>query len=230
MRFGKFINSKIYRILEMVFNLIVLNIITLLLFILGLGVFSIMPAIVALIIVLRSLKSDRSVPIFRGYYLAFKANYFRVLKLSLFYLMIGLLFLFNTYFFYSALLDWQGFINEILYYLWLAIDVVFIISFINACFICVYFPNLNNKKVIKYSFKLLMAIPVKAFILIVILISFIITMYLIPLLAIFIVISLFFYLANLLIENTYLKLVADGVKPLDASDYLYEYEKLRDSK
>ena len=230
MKIERLVNSKVYRIVELVFNLIILNIITLILFVIGLGVFSIMPTIVALIIVLRSLKGYRSFSIFGLYYKAFKANYLKVLKLSLFYTFVGALFAFNTYFFYLMFVDWQGFINEIVYYLWLIIDLIFIASFINACFIYVYFPNLNNKKIIKYSFSLLMAIPVKVLLLIAVLVLFIVVLYLVPLLTIFISVSLYFFIANLLIEKTYLKLVADGVKSLDASDYLYEKDKLKDYK
>ena len=222
MKFEKLYNSRFFTFFEFFYRLVILNFITVLFSILGLVVFSLMPALVALIIIIRSLKGDNEFPVLTTYINAFVKNYRRVLKLSIFYLIIGLVLVFNTYFFYLGYVQNQGVINEVFYYLALFIDLVFILVFINACFICVYFPNLNNRKIIKYSFILLRAIPRQALLILLMLVGMVVILYIniLNIIIIFIFIALFIFISNLLLEKIYLSLVAAGVKSLDAFIYI----------
>lgn len=220
MKNDNFTNTKIYSFFESVYRLIVLNLLTVLTAVLGLGIFSFMPALVALIILVRSLSHDTDFPLITTYWKALKKNYFRVLKLSFFYFIIGLLFLFNTYFFYLALLEWKGVLNEIIFYGTLIMDGILAVAFVNACFIYVYFPNLNNRKIIRYSFVLLRAIPMRAVIIFFMVLAAVYGLYIIPLAMVFLLFSFFAYLMNLMIRNVYSRLVADGVKSLDAGMYV----------
>ncbi|MDD4077439.1 MAG: DUF624 domain-containing protein [Bacilli bacterium] len=222
MKFEKLYNSRFFTFFEFFYRLVILNFITVLFSILGLVVFSLMPALVALIIIIRSLKGDNEFPVLTTYINAFVKNYRRVLKLSIFYLITGLVLVFNTYFFYLGYVQNQGVINEVFYYLALFIDLVFILVFINACFICVYFPNLNNRKIIKYSFILLRAIPRQALLILLMLVGMVVILYIniLNIIIIFIFIALFIFISNLLLEKIYLSLVAAGVKSLDAFIYI----------
>ncbi|MCK9536263.1 MAG: DUF624 domain-containing protein [Bacilli bacterium] len=222
MKFEKLYNSRFFTFFEFFYRLVILNFITVLFSILGLVVFSLMPALVALIIIIRSLKGDNEFPVLTTYINAFVKNYRRVLKLSIFYLIIGLVLVFNTYFFYLGYVQNQGVINEVFYYLALFIDLVFILVFTNACFICVYFPNLNNRKIIKYSFILLRAIPRQALLILLMLVGMVVILYIniLNIIIIFIFIALFIFISNLLLEKIYLSLVAAGVKSLDAFIYI----------
>jgi uncharacterized membrane protein YesL len=219
MKFEKFFNSRIFSFFERIYNLILLNILTIFFTILGLGIFTFMPAIVSLIIIIRSLKHDTDFPIFSTFFNAFKSNYRRVFLISLFYILLGIICLFNSAFFYTAMIDWQNIINIIIFYFSIIIDVIFLLSFINACFILVYFPNLNNK-VIKYSFVLIKIGIVKELIILLMVIGLYYLFFIAPIMIIFIAISLFFYIVNLIIRNIYERLVADGVKSLDAFLYI----------
>jgi len=221
MKFQKLYNSRIYSVFDFFYRLIILNLITVFFGILGLFVFSLMPALVALIIVIRSLKGDKSFPLLSTYVNAFFKNYTNVLKLSLFYLVSGLVLIFNTYFFYLAFIENGGIVNEIFYYFALFIDLIFILSYINACFVYVYFPNLNNFKIIKYSFILLRAIPRQAFAIVLLISVSVLILYIniLNIILLFVFLSLIVFLINLLLERIYLRLVANGVKSLDA--YLY---------
>lgn len=222
MKFEKLYNSRFFTFFEFFYRLVILNFITVLFSILGLVVFSLMPALVALIIIIRSLKGDNEFPVLTTYINAFVKNYRRVLKLSIFYLITGLVLVFNTYFFYLGYVQNQGVINEVFYYLALFIDLVFILVFTNACFICVYFPNLNNRKIIKYSFILLRAIPRQALLILLMLVGMVVILYIniLNIIIIFIFIALFIFISNLLLEKIYLSLVAAGVKSLDAFIYI----------
>jgi len=222
MKFDKLYSSRIYSFFEFLYQLVILNFITILFTIGGLIIFSFMGALIALIIIIRSLKSDKFFPLLRTYISAFFNNYLRVLKLSLFYLILGLIFTYNTYFFYRGLIENQIMINAVFYYLALFIDLVFILSFINACFVYVYFPNLKNLKVIKYSFVLLRVILGQALFILFILALGLVMLYvnILNIIFIFIFISLFVFVVNVLLEKKYLLLVADGVIPLDAFLYI----------
>jgi len=220
MNFDKFVNSRIFSFFELVYRLIILNLVTVLTIILGLGIFTFMPALVALVIVVRSLKHDTDFPILRAFIISFKANYWRVFKLSWFYLLIGVILIFNTYFFYSSVIEYQQVLNLIIFYMTLILDGIFILAFINACFVRVYFPNLNNKKVFKYSFVLLRAITFQAIIIFIMIISAVFIFFVIPYVFIFIMFSSYTYFINLMIRNSYHRLVADKVSPLDVSLYL----------
>lgn len=220
MKFEKFFNSKIFIFFEMLYRLMVANMLSVLLIVLGLGVFSIMPSIVSLIIVVRSFRHDTDFPIIKVFLLAFKKNYKRLLLLTFFYLAIGSIFTFNTFYFYTALKEYQTLFYEVAFNLMIVIDLIFGLMFLNACFIYVYFPNLNNKKVIKYSLVLLRAIPIQAIIIIIMLIGAIFLFVSIPILFIFILLSLYIYIINLMLKNTYQRLVVDGVKSLDAFTYV----------
>lgn len=222
MKFEKFYNSRVFGFFDWLYRMFILNILTVLFIALGLAVFSLMAALVALLIVLRSAKSDFDFPLVKGYVKSFFANFVPVLKLSLFYVILGLLLLFNSYFFYLGFVDNGGFLNEVLYYLALFIDLVFILAFVNACFVYVYFPNLTYWKVVKYSFVLLRAVPLQALAVVAFLAAAVALLFvkIINIILIFIFVALFIYIANLFLEKIYLRLAAEGVRPRDVFLYL----------
>lgn len=208
--------------MEFVYKLIVLNLLLILTTVLGLVIFSMMPALIALVIVLKSLKHDRAFPLVSTYFRAFKAIYVKSLKLSIFYTVVGCVFVFNTMFFYLALQESQPFFFQLAFYGMIVVDIVFLLAAVNACFVFVYFPNLSNAKIIKYSFVLLTSISLQGLGIIVLAILSIIILYVFPLILIFIWLSLCFFLINLLIKKTYEKFVADGVKSIDALDFCFK--------
>lgn len=220
MNFDKFINSKIFMFFDFLYKIIILNMLTVLTIALGLGVFSLMPALVSLIILIRSIEPQSDFPLVKTYINSFFKNYKRVILVSLFYLFCALVLTFNTYYFYAALQTNKTTLIVIGYYVTLVIDVTLIISFINACFIMVYFPYLKNKNVIKYSFILLLIYPLKSLIVFLIIIGTLVLSALVPPLSIFLFVSLAFYFINLIHRKSYLKLVPEGRTSLDAFMYI----------
>jgi uncharacterized membrane protein YesL len=100
----------------------------------------------------------------------------------------------------------------------LVIDIFFLFAIINAAFVFVYFPNLDIKKNIKYSFKLIQLVPMQAIILMVLLILTVVWFYVFPLVIVFIWFSVIIYCYHTMIKRTYSRLVADEVKSLDMYD------------
>lgn len=220
MKFEKLYNSKFYAFFETLYRLIVLNLIFLVFVALGLVVFSFIPAAAALIVVLRSMNHESEFPLVKTFYRAFIANFKKTLGLSGFFLLLGAVLVFNTYFFYLGWVEYQALVNELVFNLSLILDGVFVISLINACFIRVYFPNLNNWKTIKYSFLLLRAAPLQFLLVFALAILSAYVIYAAPVIALAIWMSLCFFVINRLLKNKYELLVASGVKSQDAMDFV----------
>ncbi len=220
MKFEKLYNSKSYVFFETLYRLIILNLIFLIFVALGLVVFSFIPAAVALIVVLRSMNHELEFPLVKTFYRAFIANFKRTLGLSGFFLLLGAVLIFNTYFFYLGFLEYQALVNELIFNFSLILDGIFVISLINACFIRVYFPNLNNRKTIKYSFVLLRAAPLQFILIFAMAILSVYVIYTIPIITLALWMSLCFYVINRLLKKKYERLVASGVKSQEAMDFV----------
>lgn len=220
MNFEKFINSRIFMFFDFLYKIIIINILTVLTIALGLVIFSLMPAIVSLIILIRTIEPQSDFPLIKTFTNSFFKNYKRVILVSVFYLVCALILTYNTYYFYTVLQTNKSTLIVIGYYVTLVMDITLIISFINACFIMVYYPYLKNKNVIKYSFILLLIYPLKSIIAFLIVIGTLVLSALVPPLSIFLFISLAFYFINLIYRNSYIKLVPQGRTPLDAFMYI----------
>jgi uncharacterized membrane protein YesL len=184
----------------------------------GLGVFSYMISLIILVLGIKSLDSDIEYSIIKTWIINIKKHYKKALKLSLFYSVFGFVFIFDTMYFYLILQSSPSTVYTIFYYLFLVIDIFFLFAIINAAFVFVYFPNLDIKKNIKYSFKLIQLVPMQAIILMVLLILTVVWFYVFPLVIVFIWFSVIIYCYHTMIKRTYSRLVADEVKSLDMYD------------
>ena len=217
--FEKIYNSAIFGIFEKLYKLIVLNMLFVLTFILGLGIFGYMISLIILVLGIKSLIDDKEYSIVKTWIIKVKQHYVKALKLSLFFTVIGGLMTFNTIFFYLAIEENPIMTYQIAYYTFLIIDVFLILGTINAAFVFVYFPNLDIKKILKYSFKLLQIIPVQGLLLLTALGLTVLWIYVFPMVLIFIWFSTAIYVFALSINKKYSTLVADGVKSLSMIEY-----------
>ncbi len=222
MKFERLYNSKFFIIVDFVYKLIILNLLLILTTVFGLVVFSLMPALIALIIILKSLRHDRTFPLVQTYFRVIRANYRKIIKLSLFYTLLGCVFVFNTLFFYLALQESQPIFYQLAFYGMIVVDVVFLLAAINSCFVFVYFPNLTNRKIIKYSFVLLTSIPLQSLVVVLLLLMSVGLLYVFPIILIFIWPSICVFLIHISIRNTYERFVTEGVKSIDALDYEFQ--------
>ena len=194
------------------------NLLFILTFILGLGVFGYMIALIILVLGIKSLDNDYEYSIVKTWIINIKKYYLKALKLSVFYTIFGALFIFDTIYFYMIMQQDHMLMHTILYYLFIVIDVFFIFAMVNAAFVFVYFPNLDNKKIIKFSFKLIQLVPMQALMLMGFTIITIILVYVFPIILVFIWFSITIYLYHNSIKKTYRRLVADGVQSLSMTD------------
>lgn len=219
MKFEKLFNSKFYAFFEMAYRLLVVNLLFILCSVLGLVVFSTIPALIASITVVKSISHDSSFPLVKTYFNIFKKQLKANMLLSLVFLFAGAILLFNTYFFYLGMQEYQALINEIIFNLSLVLDGIFIVSFINVGFIRVYFPNLNLGKTLKYTFVLLKVFPVIFILVFLLVVVTIIVTYVIPYIMVIFGFSVFVWIVHSLLKAKYSRLVAQGVVSLDVSQY-----------
>lgn len=219
MKFERFFNSKFFKIMELLYRLLLTNLVGLLGIIIGLGLFSLMSSIVSMIIIVKSINSNTDFSIMKVFFKSFKENYKRIIVLSLFYYLFIAIAVFNAFYFYSAFIEFGGLFFEVGFNISLVVVLLVLAAFINAAFIYVYFPNLSNLKIVKYSFTLIRIIIRQFFLIVIYLIGIVLLVYTIPLLIVFIYISLGLFFINMTLRKTYIILVPDGVNSLDAFMY-----------
>lgn len=222
MRYEKFVNSWFYKLMEKVYQLILLNLLTVLTIVLGLGVFTLLPSLVSLVTVIKSYKNDASFPLVKGYFLTFKTCYKDAELLFLPFLGLLFLFTFNAYYFYCWLFESPTLFFSIAYYVSLIADGIVLVGFINSAFICSYFPYLTFGKKFKYAFKILPAISWKALVMFALLILELYLSRLILFAMPLFLVSLYYYVIYLLIRNDYQKLIPSGYRDLDVVDMIVE--------
>lgn len=219
MNFDKYVNSGFYHLIEVIYELIILNLIASVTFILGAGVISFFPTLVATIVVIKSSSRVKTFSIIKAYFKTFFKYCGKALLLSLFYLVGIILLVIITYFYYCWLAESpENLFYGVLFYLSLFIDCVFLLAIFNAGFIFVYFPHLSYWKMVKYSFVLLKVVALKMLLLLFILITFIVLTKLFVYFAIFILFSLYIFLFNLLIKKVYTKILPKGMNSIDVSE------------
>lgn len=152
----------VYKVADIVYRFLALNILWVFFFIIGLGVFGFMPSTVALFRIVREwIKGNRDLPMFRSYYMYFKeefisSNIIGFIYAVLFYI-IYVNFSFVPYFYDES-------IHIYLYVVISAVSLVLTISYLNAFSVMAHF---KHKKVMRYfvtSIGLVFAKPMSAII------------------------------------------------------------------
>ena len=147
-----------------------------------------------------------------------KAHAWPAFKLSLAFTGIGLIAAFDTMYFYLLTLEEATLYTEIAFYVFLIVDVLVIITMINAAFVYVYFPHLRTKQIIKHAFGLLRLIPLEALILVIGLFLGIALFYVFPFALVFVWFSLVMSLFHRAVRKKYERLMSEGVKPRSFTD------------
>ena len=209
-------NSKrgFSKIINFIYRLTILNIITFLTIVLGLGIFSFLPALVSLVVLLQYPEEDTIGRMIKLYFRVFKKIYFKAELV--FFIFAGLIFLdaVSIFYFYCWLLESTAFIYVIAYYVVLFVELYFILALINSCFIMVYYPHLKLFKVIKYSFNTIFVVMLKmVFILLLLIGTIYLSIVFVPALPL-VSISLFMFLSYKLLDEPYKKLIPNGYQML----------------
>lgn len=216
--FEKYINSKFYSVIEYIYRFVTLNLAFIALSILGFGIFSIFPAFITLTYFIKKIIEKKNFNV--GEFIQiFKENYLKSEVMFLIYLLIGLVFSFNTYYFISAVLELNNILNIIGLVLAILLDVFFLMSVIQSILIIIYFPDSKIKEIIKCSFIFTMDyFPKNILLLISILCISIISYILLNIPFMFVTFSFLAYLIISLFYNNYYELIYEKENDNNSDD------------
>ena len=224
MNFEKYINSRWFHLFNVLYKLVIVSLLFFFSSTFTAYIFGIIPAGTAIFILFRSTNSDKEVPLILSYWLCFKRNYFKALKISLIIILFVFIMTFNTYYFYRLAIETKTMFSLIAFFIMIGLDILTLTTIIMIMLVSVYFPYLKVYNTIKYSIMMQFAFPGAFFILIGLIIAFIILSYLFWYLIPLLIPGVFFYLVYLLYNSRLMRLVdGDGILPLDAITYLTEY-------
>ena len=215
-------NSKkgFSKTINFIYRLTILNIITFITIVLGLGIFSFLPALVSLIVLLQYPEEDTIGRMIKLYFRVFKKIYFKAELVFLILASLVVLDAVSIFYFYCWLLESSAFFYVIAYYVVLFVEIYFVLALVNSCFIIVYYPHLKLFKVIKYSFNTIVAVMLKMVFIFLLLIGTIyISILFVPALPL-ISISLFMFCAYKLLDEPYKKMVPKGYNILSPYEIL----------
>lgn len=219
MKFEKFVNSAFFHFFEVLYQFILFNMLFVLTLILGLGIFSYMIGLVVLVLAIKSLGSGKTLFIVKTWILNVRKHYRKAFLVSLIYSVAILFFSFDTVYFYLATKQNPILYYQICFYLFLFLDALALFACAHAAFIFVYFPNLNVKKTVLFSIRLIRLIPIQTIGLIVGIVATAFLVYVVPFVVLFVWFSLLVFLFYAGIRKIYQKLVADGVTSLSFDDH-----------
>ncbi len=149
---GRYLDSKIYLFFEFLTKLMIINLFWFLTTLLGIGIFTIMPASISVFILMKQLIKGSSFPILSSFWKTFIKEYIRSQKLFLLILLIGGLLYFNVTTYYYKIINENTFISNLGYILTITIILISAISLINLFLVYIYFPNFKTLKALKYAF------------------------------------------------------------------------------
>lgn len=201
-----------------VYQIIILNIITFITIVLGLGIFSLFPALVSLLAMLKNGNDETFIGMFKLYFRTLKKIYWKAFSVSLVFFVLLFLGAFSTFYFYCFTLESTNIFFALAYYLMLFVEAVFLLATINANFMIVYYPHLKFFKIIKYAFKTLLVVTLRALIIFILLIGAVyLGVLFVPALPIFLI-SLFMFICLKLLDKPYTKLIPKDKKTLNPYD------------
>ena len=189
------------------------NVLFLLTFLLGLGIFSWNIALIILVLAMKSLE-ERSDSLVKTWIKNLLFHGKKAFLLSIPFVLFTGIFIFNTMYFYLALQEIDSIMNQILFGVSLLCAVIGMIASIHNAFVYVFFPHLSIRKHWKYSLVLLQVIPFPTLYLFACVIVGIVLVYVMPLLVIVIYPALVVFGFYHLIRFKYRRLVADGMESL----------------
>lgn len=230
-KYEKISNNKVFKFLEYLYNLIVANMITFLTIVLTLGITT-LPALTALALVVKGLRERDEFPVVQTYFYAYKKNFKKMMLVEIPFFIFFILYLFNFFYFRQMLEEYSGLYNEIAYYVTIVIIVIAVLGFTNSSIVRVYYPHLDVKKILKYSFVLMKVTSWKVIIMFVVLILYTLLpreiwlTFGLP----FIMFSLYYFIYIELIHSDYIRLLPQGYSDQKALNYAIEIRQNKKDK
>ncbi|GEN56469.1 hypothetical protein GCM10012290_01630 [Halolactibacillus alkaliphilus] len=140
--------GSIYKATEWISRFAYVNGLWVVLTVTGLGLFGWAPATVAMFVVIRKwLMGEKDIPVFKTYWQAYKKHFVQANIFGLFYFGVGYILFFDLVYFKAQ----EGLMSQIMFYLFLLISYVLIISFFFVFPVFVHYDLKKRLQVIKYS-------------------------------------------------------------------------------
>lgn len=150
--YEKYTNSKFYHVIDIIFKVLVVNLLSIITWIIGLFVFTFGPSLISLVKILKMIFTGDERPVYKLYFYNFKKYFNKGLNLNLFYFLILGILSFNIYFFYIKILQNKVFLNYFVFMLSIAIFFITLIAFFESSMLLSININLEFIKLIKYGF------------------------------------------------------------------------------
>ncbi len=145
--FEKLVNSTLFRYADLLFKIICVNIMVV---IFSLPLITLLPALVAGYDRIKYYMEENEAPLFKSFIQAFRYNFYRHFKIGLaIIVLIGLMSL-NIYSYYSQIEN--GVVYIIGLYVSLVLLFFIVLTVVNIPLSCIFFPQLNARKIMKISF------------------------------------------------------------------------------
>ncbi len=222
MDFERYANSKIYAFFDVLYKLMVINILWFFSTIIGFGILTLFPATVSLFILIHSIIKEKEFPLIKSFWAVFKKEYFRAQKVFLIFGLISIVFYFNLRIYYEQIINQANFISSIGFWITILLIFLFLLTLTQLFFMFLYFPDFKLFKTIKYAFLFALAFPFRSILILLImgigLILLMVFQILIPL-SFLLLISMITYLSIKIMTPKYAKILKEK-EALTIYDYI----------
>jgi len=218
--FERYANSKLYTFFDFLYTIILINLLWLSLTMLGLVVFTIFPATVAVYLIVLSRGKDLELKVFRTFFAIFLREYVKSQKVFAIMFVGGALIVMNLLFYYINL-DTLTLFHLIGLVVMLALAFAYAAALIHIVPVYIYFPELPPFKIVKNAFLIGFAYPLRTLLAMLSSVAIIIiAVYLQPVLP-FLLMSLIALVSMAIVRKKYDTIRKEGA-PLDVEDYIPE--------
>ncbi len=221
MDFDRYANSKMYSFFDILYKLMMINIIWFFMTIIGLGVLTIFPATIGLFVLVGTLIEQSDFPLLTSFFAVFKKEYFKSQKIFFVLLIVGLVLYFNIRIYYEVMGD-LNLIYSIGFFLTLVLILLYLFILSHIFMVYLYFPNFKTFQTLKYAFLFSLAYPIRSLFLVIIngTLIFVIfwVRYITPISFLFMM-SLIAFITIKVLNPKYAAILKEK-KPLDVYDYI----------
>lgn len=217
--FEKYINSKLYIIVDTFLKLTIVNLLFLITTILGVGIFTFMPSLIAVVLIVKNFNTNHTFNIIKVYFNCFIKNYLKAQKLFVLYLIMFVIVSFNCYYFYLGIEQIGTLFYVGSFILMVVLLFCLIISFMHSTLIFVTYQELSVMRIIKNSFVFVPGFFIKNFIVFFIWVTFVIVSIYFPPFAFICSISLFNLIIIKFYQSSYNKIPIEDLTCMDIITY-----------
>lgn len=222
MNFENYANSKMYSFFDIVYKLMLINVIWFFLSLIGLGILTIFPALITSFILINTLMEQSEFPIVRGFRKTFVKEYLKSQKIFAILFLIALVLFFNMRIYYLQLAAQESFVYNIGFWITLVLILVYLMMVTHVFMIYLFFPHFKTFQTLKYAFLFSLAFPFRTLFLLIIYIGVMLGLVYYPTffpLVFLLVMSVLVFFTIKVLRPKYIMVLKDK-KPLNVYDYI----------